>query len=57
MDKDYEEISEFLRSKIPMTFDLGKMDLIYDETNMYFKACKYLYKLKQENDKLKGKKK
>lgn len=57
MDKEYEEITDFLKDNIPMIFDMDRKDLVYDEKSMYFKACKYIYKLKEENNKLRGKKK
>lgn len=57
MDKEFEEVTEFLKDKIPMIYDMERNDLIYDERSMYFKVCKYIYKLKEENKKLKGNKK
>ena len=56
MDKEYEEITIFLKENIPMIYDMEKNDLVYDERSMFFKACKYIYKLKEENKKLRGKK-
>lgn len=56
MDKEFEEITSYLKENIPMIYDMEKEDLVYDERSMLFKVCKYIYKLKEENKKLRGKK-
>lgn len=56
-EKEYKEIIEFLRKKTPMMLDLEYEDLRYDEKSMYYRIYKYIHKLKEENNKLRGKNK
>lgn len=56
-EKEYKEIIEFLKENTPMIFDMDKKDLIYDEKSMYYKIYKYIHDLREENKKLRGKRK
>ena len=41
-DKEFDEMMEFLREKIPLKLDLRTEDLRYDQRSMYYKIYRYI---------------
>ena len=41
-DKEFDEMMEFLREKIPLKFDLRTEDIRYDQRSIYYKIYKYI---------------
>jgi len=55
---EYElnDILQQLKDKTPMIYDIEKEDLKYDSKSLYYKAYKSIFKLREENRKLREKK-
>ncbi len=53
-NEEIKQLMEFLKSKVPLQFDMNVQNLKYDDNSPYYKIYKYILELKEKINKLEG---